>query len=54
MPKGYNPKLNDLLSNMMQKDPTKRSSATDILDNDLFKGAKKPEAIAPKVFAAVK
>ena len=49
MPQGYNPKLTQVLSQMMQKDPTKRPSADDLVNNDLFKSAKKPSVIAPVV-----
>lgn len=48
MPTDYNPGLVYVLSAMMQKDPTKRPSAADIVNNDLFKGRKKPPVIAPK------
>lgn len=49
MPTEYNPKLNKLLSDMMQKDPLKRPSASDIVNNDLFKGVQKQKPpLAPK------
>lgn len=47
-PSDYNPELNKILSDMMQKDPTKRPSAADIINNDLFKGVKKQPVILPK------
>ena len=49
MPKDYNPELTRVLSSMMQKDPTKRPTADDLINNDLFKRTKKPPVIAAKV-----
>lgn len=48
MPKDYDPALTQVLSSMMQKDPAKRPTADDLVNNDLFKRAKKPPVIAPK------
>lgn len=42
MPTGYRPELAELLKVVMQKDPERRPTATDILAHKFFEGAKPP------------
>lgn len=48
MPTGYRPELAQLLTSVMQKDPAKRPTATDILSHKFFQDSKAP-TVAPEV-----
>lgn len=48
MPTGYRPELAQLLTSIMQKDPAKRPTATEILSHKFFQGSKTPNS-APEV-----
>ncbi|KAL4235214.1 Serine/threonine-protein kinase Nek4 [Mactra antiquata] len=49
MPTGYRPEFGTLLSKMMEKDPDDRPSASDIINDVLFKRPKKPKPM-PSLF----